>query len=276
MAGGLEGRSIVVPESRELDLFAGMLEKQGARAIRCPLVTILDVEDEGPARAWLGRLAAGGFDDLVLFTGEGLRRLLGIAERAGTRPAVEAALRNVRTIVRGPKPVRALRTIGLEPDVVAAEPTSEGVIATLAGLDLAGRLVGLQAYPGQGPAVDAFLAERGATAERVLPYRYASHEEDSRVADVIDAMARGEVDAIAFTSRPQVERLRDVAARHGREEALDRAMRRVRIAAVGPVVGSAVEAAGWSVAVAPTESFHMKPMIVTMRALFAQAEPAAA
>ena len=34
--GGLEGRRIVVPESRELDLFVSMLERQGATAIRCP------------------------------------------------------------------------------------------------------------------------------------------------------------------------------------------------------------------------------------------------
>ncbi len=268
MAGGLEGRRIVVPESRELDLFAGMLERQGATAIRCPLVTILDLDDPAPAEAWLRRLADGAFDDVILFTGEGLRRLMTIAEKAGITEAVTSALAETRKIVRGPKPVKALRGLGLGPDVTAAEPTSAGLIATLSGLDLDGRRVGMQTYPGQGSDLDDFLAAHGASVDRVLPYRYASHEEDRRVASVIDEMASGAVDLIAFTSRPQVKRLRDVAERHGREAALEEAMRRTRIAAVGPIVGEAIEEAGWPVAVAPEDSFHLKPMVATMRALF--------
>ncbi|TDR94917.1 uroporphyrinogen-III synthase [Enterovirga rhinocerotis] len=271
MAGGLEGRRIVVPESRELDLFAGMLERQGATTIRCPLVTILDLDDPAPAEAWLRRLADGAFDDVILFTGEGLRRLMDIADKAGFAEAATAALARTRKIVRGPKPVKALRAIGLGPDVTAAEPTSAGLIETLSGLDLRGRRVGMQAYPGQSPDLDEFLGSAGASVDRVLPYRYASHEEDRRVAAVIDEMASGTVDLIAFTARPQIKRLREVAERHGREEALAEAMRRTRIAAVGPIVGRTIEEAGWRVAVAPEESFHLKPMIATMRALFEDA-----
>ena len=117
MTGGLAGRRIVVPESRELDLFASMLERQGATAIRCPLVTILDLEDPAPAEAWLRRLAAGAFDDVILFTGEGPRRLMTVAERAGIAGEVTAALGRARKIVRGPKPVKALRSLGLGPDL---------------------------------------------------------------------------------------------------------------------------------------------------------------
>src|SRR5260370_42247522 len=86
-SGPLTGRRIVVPESRELDLFAAMLEAQGATTLHCPMVAILDLEDPRTALAWLRRLEAGGFDDLVLLTGEGLRRLLAIARGA----AIDAA-----------------------------------------------------------------------------------------------------------------------------------------------------------------------------------------
>lgn len=270
MTDGLAGRRIVVPESRELDLFVDMLERQGATALRCPLVTIHDVEDPAPVEAWLRRLAEGAFDDVILFTGEGVRRMMAVAERAGLAASATGGLARARRIVRGPKPVKALRGLGLGADVTAEAPTSEGLMATLARLDLAGRRVGMQTYPGQGTELDTFLAARGASVARVLPYRYASHEEDARVADTIDAMAAGSVDLIAFTSRPQVARLRDVAERHGRAAALADAMARTRIAAVGPVVGRAVEEAGWTVAVSPEDSFHLKPLIVTMRALFAR------
>ena len=36
--GDLAGKRILVPESRDLDLFAGMMEQHGAETIRCPLV----------------------------------------------------------------------------------------------------------------------------------------------------------------------------------------------------------------------------------------------
>src|SRR5580704_18857090 len=92
MTKKLRGVTILVPESRELDLFAGMLEAYGARTLRCPLVTILDAADSTPVEAWLQRLMCGEFDDLILLTGEGLRRLIALGERLGTRSEVVAAI----------------------------------------------------------------------------------------------------------------------------------------------------------------------------------------
>ena len=51
-----------------------MLERQGAITVRCPLVSIHDVDDAAPILAWLKRLAEGQQDSLVLYTGEGLAR----------------------------------------------------------------------------------------------------------------------------------------------------------------------------------------------------------
>src|SRR5215469_9444529 len=174
-AKALRGRRIVVPESRELDLFAQMLEAQGAETLRCPMVTILDAEDSAPIEAWLQRLAAGKFDDLILLTGEGLRRLLSVARRAGIEGEVVAAIKRLRTVTRGPKPARVLRELGLQPGLAAGEPTTSGVIATLAREVLTGRAVGVQLYPGNpNDALLSFLRNAGATPDTVLPYRYAS------------------------------------------------------------------------------------------------------
>jgi uroporphyrinogen-III synthase len=45
------------------------------------MIAIRDVPDTAPVEAWLRRFADGTCDDLVLMTGEGLRRLLGFARR---------------------------------------------------------------------------------------------------------------------------------------------------------------------------------------------------
>ncbi|HEX3501210.1 MAG TPA: uroporphyrinogen-III synthase [Stellaceae bacterium] len=271
--GAMAGCRIVVPESRELDLFAAMLETQGATTLRCPMVAILDLEDPTAALAWLRRLAAGGFDDLVLLTGEGLRRLLAIARNAAVDAAVIAALGRLRTVVRGPKPVRALREIGLAPGLTAQAPTTEGVIATLKGEALAGRRVGVQLYPGNpNEMLLDFLRGAGAIADPVLPYRYASDAETGRVREIIQAMAAGQVDLIAFTSSPQLGRLADVAREHHLEDALKSGLARTRIAAVGPVVAAAITAMGGTVAIMPDGNFHMKPLVNAIRAALARAD----
>jgi uroporphyrinogen-III synthase len=261
MSNALAGRRIVVPETRELDLLADMLERHGATAVRCPLVAIRDVEDAAPVEAWLKRFIAAPPDDVILLTGEGLGRLVGFAERAGVEAAFVAALAKVRKITRGPKPARRLSMLGLKPDLAAAEPTTAGIIAALQAENLAGRRIAVQLYPDANPALVDFLTTAGARADPVLCYAYVSESEDRVVVETIDAMAAGTIDLITFTSSAQVKRLRAVAAANGRAGALHAALARTRIAAVGPVVAEAIEQAGGRVAVAPLQSFHLKPMV---------------
>ena len=183
-----------------------------------PRRTELPHGDLAQVEAWIDALIAGRFDDTIWLTGEGLRRLLGIAERTGRRAAFTAALGHIRLITRGPKPARVLRELGLAQNVAAATPTSQGVLDALAGEDLHGRRIGVQLYPGEGalPLIAA-LGERGAAVFPVTPYRYADQAEDTQVVEAIRALADGRIGMVAFTSSPQVERLFDVARAAGLE-----------------------------------------------------------
>ena len=109
----LSGRVIAIPETRELDVFAAMLERRGATVLRCPLVAILDAPDPAPVLEWIRQFNADGCDDLILLTGEGLRRLLGCIDRHAPdlRTGFVDRLAGVRKITRGPKPARALRSM---------------------------------------------------------------------------------------------------------------------------------------------------------------------
>jgi uroporphyrinogen-III synthase len=150
MGTALDGLTVLVPESRELDLFAELLEAEGAAAIRCPLVQICDLENPKKCTVWIDQLIAGSFQDVIWLTGEGLRRLLAIAEGCSCGVPFVTALGLVRNVTRGPKPARALREIGLTPNLAASAPTSQGVRHTVAGEDIAGRAIGVQLYPGEG------------------------------------------------------------------------------------------------------------------------------
>ena len=267
----LKGRRIVVPETRELDLFMNMLRARGAMPIACPLVAIRDVADSALIDLWLRRFITRPCDDLVLLTGEGLRRLIGCAERAGVKPAFVAALAGPRKFARGPKPVRALREIGLDADVVASIPTSAGVVDALSALDLSGRLVGVQLYPdGDHQLLLGFLADVGARADAVVPYLYASQADDEAALAIIKQMAAGEIDAIAFTSSPQVRRLFNVAVKAGRGEALREGLRRTLVAAIGPVVAAELAAFDVRFDIMPAnEAYFMRPLVRELGEAFA-------
>ena len=90
--GALTGRRIVVPETREIEVLAGMLERHGAAVIRCPLVAIRDAADPTPVVAWLERFVTEPPDDLILFTGEGLQRLNKLAGLHGLSEKFVATL----------------------------------------------------------------------------------------------------------------------------------------------------------------------------------------
>lgn len=260
----LAGRTIAVPETRELDVFAAMLERRGATVLRCPLVTILDAPDPQPVLAWIREFNAAAFDDLILLTGEGLRRLLRCIESNAPELKGEfiAQLARVRKITRGPKPARALRELGLKPDIAAQVPTTQGVIDSLrAAGDLAGHRVGVQLYGTEPnrPLMD-FLQSAGAQAAPVAPYIYADKADDAAVRALLERMSAGEVDVIAFTSTPQVERLFSV----GPLELVKSALERTQIAAIGPVVAEALARHNVTAQLMPQDSFFMKPLTSAM------------
>jgi uroporphyrinogen-III synthase len=267
----LSGQRIIVPETRELALLTAMLSERGAIVIPCPLVAIRDAPDPVAVDEWLARFIARPADDLILLTGEGLRRLLSATARAGLREPFLAALAAPRKIARGPKPVRALRENGLDADLAAPVPTSGGIIDLLRQFDLSGRRVGVQLYPdGDHRLLLEFLAAAGAQADCVLPYVYASEADDDRVLALIGQMAAGEADAITFTSSPQVRRFRQVAEKAGLGEAARRGLDRVIVAAVGPIVAAELAALGARVDVTPAnETYFMKPLVRELGAAFA-------
>ena len=265
-AAALAGRSIAVPETRQLDVLTGLLERRGAKVLRCPLVGIHDAADQEPIVAWLNRrIATPWADQIVFYTGEGIERLVAAARRAGIDSDFVAALRNTKKLTRGPKPKRALRKLDLEPELEAAEPTTAGLIDTLKKIELPQRRVAVQLYASdQDMQLVEYLRRRGIEPDCVAPYVYASAAEDTRVLELIGKLARGEVDAIAFTSKAQVQRLRKLARERGVDSELRKGLAAARVAAVGPVVGAELEAAGFRVDAMPEESYSMKPLVTAL------------
>jgi uroporphyrinogen-III synthase len=277
MADRLNGYRILILETREEAQFSRLLAEQGADVLQCPMFTIHDAPDSTPIEAWIRRAIDKPCDDLVLMTGEGLRRLMKVARRIDAEQEFTAALGRMRKFARGPKPGRALREIGLEPQMTTDKPTSEGIAEMLARVDLAEHRVGLQLYPDKdhGVLIGA-LAAQGAKVDSVLPYVYDAQAAETNIIAAIDEMTKGAIDAIALTSSGQVRRLIEVAQAHGCEARLRDGLARTPIASVGPVVSDELKSHGLRNDISPAhEAYFMKPLISAMALELGKAPPRA-
>ena len=275
-AAALAGRTIAVPEARQLDVLAGLLERRGANVLRCPLVGIHDAADQEPIVAWLKRRIGGPTDDLIVFyTGEGIERLVAAARRAGIEANFVAALRKTRKLTRGPKPKRALRKLDLDAELEAVEPTTAGLIDALQRIELPKRRVAVQLYArDQDMQLVDYLRRRDVEPDCVAPYVYASAAQDVQVVALIGKLASGDVDAIAFTSKAQIQRLKKLARDKGLEADLRKGLATARVAAIGPVVAAELEAAGIRIDAMPEESFSMKPLVTALAKLLGAGQAA--
>jgi len=277
MADRLNGYRILILETREEAQFSRLLAEQGADVLQCPMFTIHDAPDSAPIEAWIRRFIAKPCDDLVLMTGEGLRRLMKVARRIGLDQDFVAAVGKARKFARGPKPGRALREIGLEPQVTTEKPTSEGIAEMLARVDLRGHRVGLQLYPDKDHSVlIGAVTAQGAEVDPVAPYVYDAQAADANIVTAIDEMAQGRIDAIALTSSGQVRRLIEVAQAHHCEKRLRDGLAHTPIASVGPVVSDELKSHGLRTDIAPANgAYFMKPLISAMAEALGKSAPRA-
>ena len=277
MAERLNGYRILILESREEAQFSKLLAEQGADVLQCPMFTIEDAPDPAPVEAWIRGAIEHPFDDLVLMTGEGLRRLMKVARRVDVEEGFIAALGKACKSARGPKPGRALREIGLEPQMTAEKPTTEGMIEMLSQIDLKGHRVGLQLYPDKDHgALLGAIAAQGATTVPVTPYVYDARAAESHIMTAIDEMASGRIDAIALTNLGQIRRLFDVAQAKGHEARLREGLNKTPIASVGPAVSNELASHGLSAAIYPAgDAFFMRPLIAAMAVELAKRKPRA-
>jgi uroporphyrinogen-III synthase len=277
MADRLNGYRILILETREEAQFSRLLTEQGADVLQCPMFAINDAPDPAPIEAWIRRSIENPFDDLVLMTGEGLRRLMKVVRRLDVERDFVAALAHARKFARGPKPGRALREIGLEPQQTTEKPTSEGIAEMLSQVDLHDHRLALQLYPAKDhSALIGAITAQGAEVDTVLPYVYDARAADTNIVTAIEEMAKGRVDAIALTSAGQARRLFDVAATHGCEPRLREGLAKTPIASVGPVVSDELQSHGLHASISPPEgAYFMKPLISAMAAELAKGPPRA-
>jgi uroporphyrinogen-III synthase len=249
-APSFNGRRVLLLESRRSREMASLVTTYGGQPIEAPSMREVPLETNTEALAFADALTQGQFDLVVLLTGVGTRALLQLVEKVrGSAGPFVAALAATRIAARGPKPVGVLRKLKITPWVVAPEPNTWREL--LAALDakrdewsLSGARVAVQEYGASNPSLLAGLEERGAAVTRVPVYQYALPEDLGPLQSGIEALVRGDIDVVLFTTATQVVHLLQVARTMGKEADVRQALGRVTSASIGPTTSEELREQG--------------------------------
>ena len=252
-----DGKRVLSLESRRATEIAELIRKQGGDPFVAPSMREVPLEADDATARFAERLYAGGFDMMVLLTGVGTRqlnRLLG--------PRFVEALRLLTVAARGPKPVAALREMGLTAAVVAPEPnTWRELLRALEGRPE--KCIAVQEYGRSNPELLNGLRARGAEVTPVRVYQWDLPADTAPLYEAARRLAAGEFDVALFTTAIQVVHLARAAREQSIEEAAIEALRRCFVGSIGPTTTEALEEFGITPAFEPS---HPKMGVLVLEA----------
>jgi uroporphyrinogen-III synthase len=239
-ARGFAGLGVLSLESRRAAEMAKLIANNGGRAVVAPSMPEVPIESNREAQEFARTIRHGGFDGVIFLTGVGTRALVRVVETVYAVAEFVAALQQIPVLARGPKPVAALRELGIPITLAAPEPnTWREVLRVLDDNEnkfpLTGRRIAVQEYGMPNPELLAGLAERGALVTNVPVYEWALPEDTGPLRAAVTAISRSEFDVALFTTAMQVTHLFQIAAEMNLVEAVRLAFKTILIASIGPV-----------------------------------------
>lgn len=272
MARRLEGKRIALTGPRRAQELGKLVENLGGIPLYRPAqgtVLLDDLDLRSGIVSWVTEPP----DWSIFTTGMGLDALFDMAEDMDVALQLWDMLRQNNIAARGYKTVNALKKQNLAPSVRDDDGSTEGLIRGLQEFDLQGKKVMLQLHGDPAPRLVNWLEAQGASVTQVLPYRHISPPEEA-LEQLLDDIVNERVDAVTFTSGPQVRFLLEHANKQGQLAALLEALEGPVLAvAVGKVTAAGLHEAGIPRVLAPKEE-RMGSMIVELARYYAgEAEP---
>jgi len=223
-------------ESRRAEDLERMIARFGGAPLVSPSMREVPLERNQAAIDFANRLITGRTDVIIFLTGVGTRALVRQIERNVHREQFLAAVSDIKSVARGPKPLAALRELGITPTVVVPEPNTwrELLSALDEKLPVANLVVGLQEYGVSNRSLIAGLEARGAIVDAIHVYDYALPEDRGPLEQNICKIADGAIDVAMFTSANQVVNLLKLADETGLLDDVRAGLRNVVVASIGP------------------------------------------
>jgi uroporphyrinogen-III synthase len=247
----MKDKTVAILEARAGEQMADLVRKYGGTPFSAP--ALAEVPDIDPAHITelIDDWDTNPPDIFIFQTGVGTKALFAVADTLGFTERLLRLLAAKQVVVRGPKPTGVLRSRNVRIDLSAEEPyTTVEVLAELEST-LHGKRVVVQRYGDTNLELQQALEARGAQVIEIKTYRWGLPDNIEPLIKLIDALARHQIDVVAFTSASQANNLFAVAAQIDKQEPLKTGLNRTLVASIGPVCTAALAKLGVKVAIEP-------------------------
>lgn len=257
------GLRVASLESRNAEEMGRMIARFGGDPYVSPSMREVPLAESREAVEFANLLMTGGIDAMIFLTGVGFKHLLATVEKHVDRERFLNSLRDIVTIVRGPKPLVAMREVGLTPTHRVPEPnTWRELLATIdGGIPIANQNVAVQEYGITNRSLVAGLEARGARVHPVRIYQWDLPLDTGPLEENVRALAAGERDVLLVTSAHQVVNMFRAAEKLALVEKLRDGLKRTVVASVGPTTSEMLRDSEIEVDVEP-EHPKMGPLVM--------------
>lgn len=236
---GFAGLTVVAFESRMAEQMAALITRHGGNPQVAPALQEIPLENNTEALDFAEHLMAGNVDLLILLTGVGTRTLVDVWKPRFPLEAIRQALTNTTLVCRGPKPIAALKELGLKPHVTVPEPnTWRDILDTLdehKPEGLAGLRIAVQEYGTANTDLTQGLTGRGAQVRSVPVYRWALPDDVEPLRRALRNIVDGQASVVMFTSAAQVDHVVQLLDAAEKLAAFRDALEKTMVASIGPV-----------------------------------------
>ncbi len=231
-----QGLRVVAFESRMSEEMVGLIRRYGGEPLVAPALREVPLDNNTEALQFGERLMAGHFEMVILLTGVGTRTLIEILQTRHPLEAVKNALARTTLVARGPKPVAALKDLGLTASITVPEPnTWKDIVQTL---DERGSLIevriAVQEYGVSNPDLLQALRQRGAHVTRVPVYRWSLPADTGPLIDVLHEILAGRAQVLLVTNAAQIDHVMQLLAQEGKAAQFADACKNMIVASIGP------------------------------------------
>ncbi|HUQ24074.1 MAG TPA: uroporphyrinogen-III synthase [Burkholderiales bacterium] len=239
----MRGKRVAVLESRLGRELADLVAGRGGEPFHAPALAELPDLDSAAIAALVSSLEARPAKLFIFQTGVGTRALFAATDSLSLTGKLDSFLKSMTVAVRGPKPTGALRQRGVHIDRSAADPyTTHELLDCIKDVPVKGERVIVQRHGSANRELDAALEARGAEVLEIPTYRWSLPTDTTLLAELIERLGRGEMDAVLFTNAEQVRNLFLVSKKMNKD--VKDGLNRTLVASIGPVASAALREAG--------------------------------
>jgi uroporphyrinogen-III synthase len=276
----LKGLTVAITASRRALELAHLITNFGGVPYISPTVGIESNMDKSKeAEEFIKKIIEDKLDYVIFMTGPGVYSLISAAKKLQIESDVIEALKRTIVVARSLKPKIALAKYGIKTDMVPDENTADGIAKMLKSIGIQGKKIGVLWHGSYFPVFSNEMSAAGAEIVECSTYTYSFDLKESgakildemgfkyiypdqdKVIKLIEAINKGDIHVITFTSPPSARDLLKIAESIKMKEPLQLSLNNnVIVVAIGPSTKKALEEYTIQVDVMP-QIYKMGPMV---------------